>query len=130
VTTENENAGERFLASARNDNACHLESFGYAQDKLGERSFFTPFFKGAVKDTKDLENKNSSNFVLLSLKVFAAGANFPVVILTISVQKRIHRRDAEYTEKDFRRKLRTPRLCGREKKSPAAHGRSVYIGGY
>ncbi|HME62592.1 MAG TPA: hypothetical protein VKH62_15220, partial [Candidatus Binatia bacterium] len=29
-----------------NDNASHLESFGYAQDKLRERSFFTPFFKG------------------------------------------------------------------------------------
>jgi hypothetical protein len=38
-----------------NDNACHLESFGYAQDKLRERSFFIPFFKGAPQDTKDLE---------------------------------------------------------------------------
>ena len=36
---------------------------------------------------------------LLSLKVFAARANFPVVIQTISVQKRIHRGDAEYAEK-------------------------------
>ena len=38
-------------------------------------------------------------YVLLSLKVFAARANFPVVIQTISVQKRIHRGDPEYAEK-------------------------------
>jgi hypothetical protein len=38
-------------------------------------------------------------FIVLSLKVFAARANFPVVIQTISVQKRIHRGDAEYAEK-------------------------------
>ena len=38
-------------------------------------------------------------FVLLSLKVFAARANFPMAVQTISVQKRIHRGDAEYAEK-------------------------------
>ena len=52
---------------------------------------------------------------LLSLKVFAARANFPVVIQTISVQKKIHRGDTEYAEKKFyEAKLRTPRplrLC-------------------
>src|SRR5688500_11422229 len=36
--TENENAWERFLASARNDNACHLER--------SERSFSNPIFEG------------------------------------------------------------------------------------
>jgi len=36
----------RLPTENENDNACHLESFGYAQDKLRERSFFTPFFKG------------------------------------------------------------------------------------
>jgi hypothetical protein len=46
------NTGERFLASARNDNACHLEPFGCSQDKLRERSFSIPFFKGNAKDTK------------------------------------------------------------------------------
>ena len=54
--------------------------------------------------------------VLLSLKVFAARANFPVVIQTISVQKKIHRGDTEYAEKKFyEAKLRTSCslcLCG------------------
>jgi hypothetical protein len=40
-----------------------------------------------------------SLFFVLPLKVFAARANFPVVIQAISVQKRIHRGDAEYAEK-------------------------------
>jgi len=44
-------------------------------------------------------NKSSANSVLLCLKVFAACANYPVAIQTISVQKRIHRGDAEYAEK-------------------------------
>ena len=44
-------------------------------------------------------NHTFVSFVLPSLKVFAARANFPVVIQTISVQKRIHRGDAEYAEK-------------------------------
>ena len=54
-----------------------------------------------TKDTKVRISKflNFVLFVLLSLKVFAARANFPVIIQTISVQKRIHRRDAEYAEK-------------------------------
>ena len=38
--TDNENAWERFLASARNDNACHLER--------SERSFSNPIFEGGV----------------------------------------------------------------------------------
>src|SRR5687767_11904724 len=42
--TENENAWERFLASARNDNACHLER--------SVRSFSNPIFEGGTKDTK------------------------------------------------------------------------------
>jgi len=46
------NAGERFLAFARYDNAGHRESFGCAQDKLRERSFSIPFFKGDAKYTK------------------------------------------------------------------------------
>ena len=50
LPTENEKAGERFLASARNDNACHLESFGCAQDKLRERSFSIPFFQGGREE--------------------------------------------------------------------------------
>src|SRR5688500_3726771 len=42
--TENENAWERFIASARNDNACHLER--------SVRSFSNPIFEGGTKDTK------------------------------------------------------------------------------
>ena len=42
--TENE-TGERFLASARNDNACHLER--------SERSFSSPIFEGDTKGTTD-----------------------------------------------------------------------------
>ena len=52
---ENENAEETFLAAARNDNACHLESFGCAQDKLRERSLFTPFFKGGTKEYEGID---------------------------------------------------------------------------
>jgi len=60
-----------------NDNASHLESFGYAQDKLRERSFSTPFSK---ERTKDSVNNLTSEIRTIIVEVFAARANFPVVI--------------------------------------------------
>jgi hypothetical protein len=66
---ESENAGERFLASTRNDNASYLESFGCAQDKLRERSFFTRFSKEARRNTKGLINFNSELSVLRAFVV-------------------------------------------------------------
>ena len=60
------------------------------------------FHHEGAKGTKvkvSVQSRRTPSFVLLSLKVFAVRANFPVVIQTISVQKRIHRGDAEYAEK-------------------------------
>ena len=44
-------------------------------------------------------NHTFVSFVLLSLIAFAARANLPVVIQTISVQNKNHRGDTEYAEK-------------------------------
>jgi hypothetical protein len=50
------------------------------------------------------------------VKVFAARANFPVAILTVSIQKRTHRggRGAMSSNK---KPSKLGELCGREKKS-------------
>jgi hypothetical protein len=78
--------------------------------KLKDRKIF---FRGGFQTRP---NHTLRERVLLSLKVFAARANFPVVIQTISVQKKIHRGDTEYAEKKFyEAKLRTSCslcLCG------------------
>jgi hypothetical protein len=57
-------------------------------------------------------------FALLCWRISAACANFPVVIQTISVQKRIHRGDARSTlRKEFMKQNSELRdLCGPEKK--------------
>ena len=55
--------------------------------------------EGAEKPNEDIIlKKPSANYVLLSLKVFAGCANFPVAMLIVSIQKRSHRGGAEDAE--------------------------------